>query len=87
VRSYAQVAASPPKGLTDAGHVLVAREKLTGRPLVPTYSGPYRVLERRPKVFKILHNGKEDWISVDRLKAYWKPAEAVTGSEVVPGDL
>jgi len=87
VRSYAQVAASPPKGLQEAEHVLVATEKLTGRPLVPAYSGPYRVLEKRPKAFKILYNGKEDWVTVDRLKAYWKPAEAVTGSEDVPGDL
>jgi len=60
VRSYAKVAARPPRGLQDAEHVLVAREKLTGRPLVPAYSGPYRVLDRRPKAFKFLHGKKED---------------------------
>jgi len=42
-----------------------------GHPLVPAYTGPFQVLERRPKTFKILHDSKEDWVTVDRLKAYW----------------
>jgi len=85
VRSNAQVATSPPKGLREAEHVLVATEKLTGRPLVPAYTGPFQVLERRPKAFKILHGNKEDWVLVDRLKAYWGPVALVMGSVDVPG--
>jgi len=64
---------------------MVAREKLTGRPLVPAYTGPFRVLERRAKVFRVQLPQKADWVSVDRLKAYVAPSEDESGSVGVPG--
>jgi len=44
----------------------------------------YRVLEKRSKAFKVLNGKKENWVSVDRLKAYWGPFAPETGSEDVP---
>ena len=38
------------------------------RPLTPPYEGPFSVLERSEKTFKILRNGKSVTVSVDRLK-------------------
>ena len=37
-------------------------------PLSPPYAGPYKVLDRRPKTFKLDLPNKQDWISIDRLK-------------------
>jgi len=70
-KSYAAAAAAaPPERLQGAARVLVARDKLTGRPLAPSYTGPFEVLERRPKAFKLRLGAKEDWVSVDRLKRF-----------------
>lgn len=38
------------------------------RPLQPPYDGPFKVLSRTDKIFKILIKGKEKYISIDRLK-------------------
>jgi len=75
-RSWADVVAGPPAALRAADQVMVAREKLTGRPLAAAYTGPFRVLERRSKVFLLQLDGRTDWVSVDRLKAYHGAAEA-----------
>ena len=37
-------------------------------PLTPKYDGPYQVLHRGPKVFRIRLGDREDTVSVDRLK-------------------
>lgn len=37
-------------------------------PLQPRYNGPYAVLDRREKTFKIQMHSRQPWISVDRLK-------------------
>jgi len=76
-RSYAGVAAAPPKGLEGARWVMVKRENLTGRPLAPAYTGPFEVLARGPKVFKLRLGKRDDWVSVYRLKN-----SAVSGSSV-----
>ncbi|KAL3309478.1 hypothetical protein Ciccas_011976, partial [Cichlidogyrus casuarinus] len=34
------------------------------------YTGPYRVLERGNKAFKLFKHGQEKFYSIDRLKAY-----------------
>jgi len=70
VRTYAEVVAAPPPRLESAELVMVAWEKLTGHPLVPAYMGPFRVLEKRAKIFCVQLPQKADWVSVDRLKAY-----------------
>ena len=53
--------------LSRASHVLL-RVDAVRRPLVPPYLGPFPVLERGPKTFLILKNGKEVTVTIDRLK-------------------
>ena len=38
------------------------------QPLVPPYKGPYRVIEKGPKFFKLDMGGKEVSVTVDQLK-------------------
>ncbi len=70
-RSYAEAAsmANLPDALRVASHVYVRRGQVAP-PLTPLYQGPYRVLERGPKVYKIDLGGREDTVSVDRLKPH-----------------
>jgi hypothetical protein len=46
-------------------------------PLSPLYSGPYRVLERSLRFFKLQIGDKTDTVSTLRLKAAYLPASAV----------
>ena len=39
-------------------------------PLVPPYSGPYRVVDRTPKYFTIEIGGKQQAVTVDCLKPH-----------------
>lgn len=63
--------AAPPSRIDDrlnsASHVFVRRDGHVP-PLEPLYAGPYEVLQRGPKVFRLRLGSKEDSISVDRLK-------------------
>ena len=61
---------TPPKlcpRLHSASHVFL-RVDAVKKPLTPPYEGPFPVLERSAKTFKILRNGKPVTVSVDRLK-------------------
>ena len=60
-------AAAPPKGLSSADFVFV-RRGAPGPPLSLLYDGPYRVLDRGPKVFKLELGGRQEVVTVDRLK-------------------
>nr|XP_026490427.1 uncharacterized protein LOC113396632 [Vanessa tameamea] len=53
--------------LKDCTHVFVREDKIT-KPLSPPYSGPYKVIERTDKYFKIDKADTEKCISIDRLK-------------------
>ncbi len=77
-RSYAEAAsmANLPDTLRVASHVYVRRGQVAP-PLTPLYQGPYRVVERGPKVFKLDLGGREDTVSVDRLKPHRGEAEVV----------
>lgn len=55
------------KDLTLSSHVFLRDDALRGS-LQPPYIGPYEVLERSDKVFKILVKGKSVTVSIDRLK-------------------
>jgi hypothetical protein len=46
-------------------------------PLSPLYSGPYRVLERSLRFFKLQIGERTDTVSTLRLKAAYLPASAV----------
>lgn len=56
-----------PTKLDTVSHVFV-RIDAQHAPLQPRYEGPYAVLERRDKVFKLQLGNRTSWISMDRLK-------------------
>ena len=68
-RSYAEVTSGIPGTLAEAEMVYVRRGAVSP-PLMQGYSGPYRVLERGPKVFRLQVGDKEEVISADRLKPH-----------------
>ena len=54
------------KTLVEATHVLVRRENKRG--LQPNYRGPYEVLEKHPKFFKVRLPQGDEYVTIDRLK-------------------
>lgn len=67
------------KDLSSSSHVFLRQDALRGA-LEPPYSGPYSILERGEKVFKILVKGKPVTVSIDRLK----PAYILVDSSPTP---
>lgn len=65
-----------PKDLLTATHVFVRVDSVR-KPLQFPYDGPYKVLQRADKYYKIEINGRSENISIDRLKpAYVESQEA-----------
>jgi hypothetical protein len=60
------------------------REDASRGSLQPAYSGPHKVLARNDKVFKIMVNGKEVTVSIDRLKPAHTLVDPVPNSHVDP---
>jgi hypothetical protein len=60
---------TPPSALVAADFVYV-RRGAAADPLAPQYSGPYQVLDKGPKVFKLRVGGREEAVTVDRLKPH-----------------
>ncbi|BHF82388.1 hypothetical protein SprV_0802552600 [Sparganum proliferum] len=56
------------KHLTTCSHVYLRCDRLR-RPLEPPYDGPFRVISRGTKNFRIQRGTREEVVSVDRLKA------------------
>nr|VZI49627.1 unnamed protein product [Spirometra erinaceieuropaei] len=56
------------KDLATCSHVYLRCDRVS-RPLEPPYDGPFRVLSRGPKTFRIQRDNREEVVSVDRLKA------------------
>jgi len=67
----------PPEALMKARMVLVRKDGHVP-PLTPLYSGPYLVLQRAQKVFRLKIGNREDTVSVHRLKP------ACTAEDVQP---
>jgi hypothetical protein len=77
-----QLLTSPETPLEDVVEALRSTQPLATRPLIyvrkggtvpplsPLYQGPYKVLERRDKFFKLEVGGQPEVISVDRLKPH-----------------
>ena len=63
-----------PKEINTCKYVFV-RHDAHRPPLTRPYKGPYEVLERNPKSFKLMIHGREDWISIDRLKPAYTQEE------------
>ena len=68
-RTYAEVVREVPKELSGVSHVYVRRGAV-GPPLTQCYSGPYEVLERGPKFFKLQIGKLVEVVSADRLKPH-----------------
>lgn len=67
-----------PPDLYTSTHVFI-RVDAHRPPLSPPYTGPFKVLSRRPKAFLLDIRGTEDWVSIDRLKpAYLSADDAPT---------
>ncbi|UYV81229.1 hypothetical protein LAZ67_20000409 [Cordylochernes scorpioides] len=56
-----------PKPLETCPHVYLRRDLILP-PLAPPYDGPYEVLFRKPKIYKLKIKKISTWVSVDRLK-------------------
>lgn len=69
-----------PHELKEAAYVFL-RQDFVRRPLEPPYSGPYKVLERHPKFFKLDVRGKHVTVSIDRLKPAYMTEEPHSSSQ------
>lgn len=67
------------KDLTSCDYVFLREDKLR-RSFEPAYTGPYKVLSRSPKVFKIHAKGKDISVSIDRLKPAFMLSDSLTHS-------
>ncbi|XP_064462971.1 uncharacterized protein LOC135373845 [Ornithodoros turicata] len=56
-----------PPDLDGCSHVFVRCDGVK-KPLLPPYSGPYPVMRKTPAYFTLLVNGREDTVSLHRLK-------------------
>ena len=67
---------SVPDSLKRANFVLIRHD--AHQPLLtPLYHGPYQVIERGPKTFRLKMGDKEEVVSVDRLKATFSEADPI----------
>jgi len=71
--TYAAVANTPPPHLRSADYVYVRRGGQLP-PLADPYVGPFLVIQRGAKTFKLEIGGRTETISVDRLKAHTGPS-------------
>ena len=78
-QSYAEVTRAGSGLLDDASWVYVRRGASSG-PLEPVYAGPYLVLQRSNKVFRLQVGCREEVESADRLK----PQTGSTPTSVAP---
>ena len=56
-----------PNDLQSCSHVFIRTDSVR-KPLQPPYTGPYKVIDPKNKYFSIVVNGREQNISIDRLK-------------------
>jgi hypothetical protein len=66
---YAEMTHGPVDKLAEASFVYVRRGKSAG-PLLPAYDGPFHVLAKSEKFFRVQLGSREEVIAVDHLKAY-----------------
>ncbi|UYV66779.1 hypothetical protein LAZ67_4002838, partial [Cordylochernes scorpioides] len=55
------------KDLQSCSHVFIRKDRVE-KPLEPAYEGPFKVLKSTVKYFTVMVEGKEDNVSLDRLK-------------------
>lgn len=77
-RTYAEAVASPSP--LDVAEFVYVRRGGSKAPLESEYVGPFRVVARGPKVFRIVTGNREQVVSRDRLKAHRGTDEPVVES-------
>jgi hypothetical protein len=82
--TYAQAASSIPPGLMAAKYVYVRRGG-TAPPLSPPYQGPFLVVQSGPKIFKLQIGGREETVSIDRLKPHMGEAPVIPAAPAQRG--
>ncbi|XP_068250727.1 uncharacterized protein [Palaemon carinicauda] len=56
-----------PRNLDDNGYVFIT-DDAHQQPLTKPYRGPYQVIKKTTKAFLLDVNGRENWVSIDRVK-------------------
>lgn len=70
-----------PQRLTKCSHVFVRKDnKKDKKPLTAQYDGPFRILERNDKFYKLQLDNRTDNISIDRLKPAYLEEEFLLSS-------
>jgi hypothetical protein len=69
-RTYAEVASGPPNLALQKAKLVYIKKGGCGPPLMPAYSGPYRVISPGNKYFLIEVGGRQETVSLDRLKPH-----------------
>lgn len=69
--------------MKECTHAFVRDDKVRA-PLVPPYMGPFEVIKRGPKVFKLLINQKPINITIDRLKPAFIAANLDKFQSILP---
>ncbi|GFR07315.1 retrovirus-related Pol polyprotein from transposon 412 [Trichonephila clavata] len=82
IRHHGQQTIFVSKDLATCNHVFLRTDSLR-KGLQPPYEGPYKVVDRTEKVFRIVRHGKEVSVSIDRLK----PAYILKESEDFPVEV
>ena len=72
-----------PRNLASTGYVFV-RIDATQKPLSRPYSGPHRIIEVGDKYFTLDINGRQDKVSIDRLKVAHLPSPLTTTQRSLP---
>ena len=76
-RSPSSTGVFVPRAVQDCEHVFVRRDA-SRPPLTPPYDGPFRVLRRSDKTVTVSRNGKDDTVSLDRVKPAFVDAPAAS---------
>ena len=85
VRRGPPVAGHVPAPLARVSHVFLHVDAVR-KPLTPPYVGPFPVLDRGPKTFKLLKSGKEVIVSIDRLKPAFLSPDILPASDILLSD-
>lgn len=61
---------SKPNSSLVSGDFVYVRNGPAGKPLTPTYGGPYQVLDVRGKAVRLMVGERADWVAIERLKKH-----------------
>jgi hypothetical protein len=69
-RTYPEAVAGPPDWRLQLASMVYIRRGGSGPPLAPAYAGPYKVVRPGHKYFVVEVGGRQESVSVDRLKPH-----------------